>query len=51
MARVVGNAGSGAATTSDPAPYGYTARMYYGIGSVVLIIVVILVILLLLGRI
>lgn len=51
MARATGKAGSAVTTTkSDPSRYGYTARMYYGLGSIVAVIVVILLILLLLGR-
>lgn len=52
MAGAAGRVDCAVTTTKSDSPrYGYTARMYYGIGSVVLIIVVILVILLFLGRI
>lgn len=51
MVTEAGKAGSAATTTkSDPSPYGYTARMYYGIGTIVAVIVVVLLVLLLLGR-
>jgi hypothetical protein len=52
MARVAGKVGSAVTTTKSDSPgHGYTARMYYGFGGLVLLIVIILVVLLLLGRI
>ena len=50
MATVAGKAGSAVTTTSDPPGFGYTGRMYYGFGTIVVIVVIILLILLLTGR-